>query len=357
MAFFSNWLLSLKLLLLSTGVLSFAMALKLTLPLLSHFIVSDVPSFWSLFLTWLRPPYLYILLNGIIITIVASSKIHNNKKLDDGPDDPLVVLRPDDPTLLPDSLKVSGEIRSADYAVYNGFGAAVNTPPPEPIKISGDLRRTTDYAVYNGVVWETVTEAQDAKISNVEKGEIGKEDLNYSPSYVATSLQRKEPLGLSFCKDDEKSPVSARFGHRKSAKTIPQGGKAALGVAKPKRHDTLESTWKTITEGRAMPLTRHLKKSDTWDSHHRRNVTPLTEQNENTPPNPKVMKKSETFSERSKNSSASPSPGSGRMRKEPSLSQDELNRRVEAFIRKFNEEMRLQRQESLRQYNEMVNRR
>lgn len=130
-------------------------------------------------------------------------------------------------------------------------------------------------------------------------------------------------------------------------------------MAKSKRNDTLESTWKTITEGRAMPLTRHLKKSDTWDSHVRQNSTA---------PAPKV-KKAETFHERTTTTATTASTTSGgsgeesangnsagRLRREPSLSQDELNRRVEAFIKKFNDEMRLQRQESLRQYQEMISR-
>ena len=134
-------------------------------------------------------------------------------------------------------------------------------------------------------------------------------------------------------------------------------GARALRVAKPKRHETLENTWKAITEGRAMPLSRHMKKSDTWENHGRDiHVDSLGS----------LVKKSETFKDRTNQVatealalSVGPGPGPGKphlLRKEPSLSQDELNRRVEAFIKKFNEEMRLQRQESLNQYKEMINR-
>jgi hypothetical protein len=42
-------------------------------------------------------------------------------------------------------------------------------------------------------------------------------------------------------------------------------GSRALRVSRPRRGDTLENTWKAITEGRAPPLARHLKKADTFD--------------------------------------------------------------------------------------------
>ncbi|KAI4333723.1 hypothetical protein L6164_018496 [Bauhinia variegata] len=346
-----SWVVSLKVVLISIGVLSMAMALKFSVPVVLDFIVSDAPSIWSFFHTWLRPPYLYILVNFIIITIVASSKLQKHRN-GYAPSPDTVLLQVPAVTSLPNEpVKISGDMRT-EYAVYNGPNTVVLplVPPslaPELVNISGDAR--TDYAVYSGVisngyVYEASVPANvlQPRISESEKTQSNDKITNSSeaiitPSSVKTSLQRKDSLDFSFSNEKEKPPLSARFAHRKAVEASPEGGKAALGVSKPKRHDTLESTWKTITEGRPMPLT-----------------------DQNTPPNPKLTKKSETFNERSKkgreNSSPSPSPGSGKVRKEPSLSHDELNRRVEAFIKKFNEEMRLQRQESLRQYQEMINR-
>lgn len=123
-------------------------------------------------------------------------------------------------------------------------------------------------------------------------------------------------------------------------------------MARPKKQETLESTWKMITEGRHVPLTRHMKKSDTWDSHTAPAMDHIT-----------AVPKSATFKDHSNHESPSPPPlppaaaaAVARIRKEPSPGQDELNRRVEAFIHKFNEDMRMQRQESLNQYMEMIKR-
>ncbi|KAJ6767171.1 COTTON FIBER (DUF761) [Salix purpurea] len=146
-------------------------------------------------------------------------------------------------------------------------------------------------------------------------------------------------------------PLSSRFGHGKVVEASHEGGRA-MRVAKPKRHETLENTWKMIMEDRAMPYTRNVKRSktlkDTWENHDSQFSTRLMD--------PHAVNKSETFNDRTNYQPppiSSSTPASEKFRKEPSLSQDELNQRVEAFIDKFNEEMRMQKTRSWNQYKEM----
>ncbi|CAL5200817.1 unnamed protein product [Lathyrus oleraceus] len=322
--------LSLKLALISTGILSTAVALKLTVPVVSHFILNEAPTIWSFTLTCFTPPYLYLLLNLIILTIVVTSKFHNQHH--HSPPEPLPFA-----------------------ASFDGTPSPVQIPAPVPVEISEIIPLIN----YNGFVSDTDetvavgNESNDSVVYVAEETTPAKTTVIEADDSVLVPSLQKNSSEFAFNDENEKPPVSSRF--RKAVRSSPEGGKVnALRVTKTKKQDTLENTWKTITEGRAMPLNRHLKKSDTFESQPRRSGVPLADLNGGVGGGGgvPVMKKSETFGGREK----SVSPGSGgKMRKESSLSQDELNRRVEAFINKFNAEMRLQRQESLRQYREMVN--
>ncbi|KAG5255054.1 dystrophin [Salix suchowensis] len=299
-------MLSLKVVLISAGVLSLAVILKLSvLPVVAVFAVSELPVLYSSVLSWLQPPYLYLTINCIIISILASSKLQLQKPAGREQQVPL----PSPADMIAPPVQVADQEENVTVRVRSGHDN-------DAFVVSND-QYGSDY--------------QDLDV----------EDCTVESSKAAPSME------LSF--EKEKPSVFARLGRRKSLKSTPEAP-AALGVSKPKRDDTLESTWRTITDGRPMPITRHLKKSDTWDTHVR--------QDDNCPP--KLTKKSETFNDRS--SSRRPqklarSPQwSGKLGREPSLNQDELNKRVDAFIKKFNEEMRLQRQKSLNQYQEMIGR-
>lgn len=104
----------------------------------------------------------------------------------------------------------------------------------------------------------------------------------------------------------------------------------ALRVAKPKRQETLENTWKMITEGK--PLTSYYRRPDTFG---------LGVEDSNKT-KPFGLKNAETLTDRTKYY-LSPA---------VSRSRNELNVRAEAFIKKCNDE----RFESMRQDTEVTHR-
>lgn len=57
----------------SAGVVSLAVWAKYFVPLFIHFAVHVIPALWCILL---KPPYLFVIVNGIIITIAAASRFH-----------------------------------------------------------------------------------------------------------------------------------------------------------------------------------------------------------------------------------------------------------------------------------------
>ncbi|KAL3645498.1 hypothetical protein CASFOL_010678 [Castilleja foliolosa] len=326
-------------------LLSAAIMLRFSASAMSDF-AECLPSIYNGVVSWMRPPYLYLVINCIIITIIASSKLQSRM---DG-----------DVLLSPAATQTLGPM-SADILV------------PQPVATKGIL---TDYEPYkdNDVVlrdpsgYEVEAEQVDAKIetaplvASLADGGVafaadamGNKENEYVAATSTWTVPEKKGL-TEYSSSNVNPPVSKRLGHRRNVKDNSEGVKTVLGVSKPKNQDTIESTWRTINEGRAMTITRPLTKSDTWerDNHH------LLSRQQEKKTTQKTMTKAETFNDRTSNT-RSLSPGSsddrsGKLRREVSLSSDDLNRRVEAFIKKFNEDMRLQRQESLNQYKEMVSR-
>ncbi|KAK6932491.1 protein of unknown function DUF4408 [Dillenia turbinata] len=391
----SSWLLTLKVVLISSGVAFLALLLKLSIPAILDFAVYSVPIIWTSFLSWLKPPYLYVIINGIIITIAASSRFHRKSPAHDDDFSPEI---PSPAKILSDpapgfsyetvTVKSSSEQILTDSAITESpevtFGYDDTILAKNQLEIPTEFvykeavgATDSDMPAYDAVLEknqvqipsdldEEIVKSVDKVVLVVEEDEADEFVISRSTWTPPARMDSTESLSDIAFLPAEKPLVSSRFGHhRRAPKSTPEGGKA-LRVSKPKRHETLENTWKTITEGRAMPLTRHLRKCDTWETHNHSIISSPQDLS----PSPDHMKKSATLKDRtnyppppppspplSSSSHQNASPGSGtRLRKEPSLSQDELNRRVEAFIKKFNEEMRLQRQESLNQYWEMIGR-
>ncbi|KAL6542860.1 hypothetical protein OROHE_010380 [Orobanche hederae] len=285
-------ILSTKVFLLSAGAVGLAMAIKSTVQL----ICSDVV------LSWLKPPYVYILVNGIIITIAASSRfhwIHSDRPHVQSHDHSSNVGTPPPRTDLPSfPVAAAAEETPAVSAGYETESEEIGVEL-KPVPVNGPK-------VLN-VEEETVTEGADGVFNSRLKYNTPSPE---KPFPVA-QYERLVPAVM------EKPLISSRSGHR-------------LRTSRATKHDTLDSIWKKITEGSS----RATPEAPPEEVRKKLAARPFPVQDHH-------LSKSKVAKERWSNRNGMLGL---RIGKEPSLSSDELNCRVEAFI-KFNGERRLEREE------------
>lgn len=293
-----------QLLLLSAGIISVVVFFKVAvIPYSFNTAISTLPRLWISLRTWLSPPYIYVILNFIIISIAASSTFHHLKS-------------PHDDYEQDSHDTITTTISEFRDSSVKSTTVQVSTVTPN----------------FNE---ESIFESMEKLSSKQLSGEC---IIKTTITTVETENQRKILVGDNIKHLEEEEDCHDE--------------------------DTLEATWKAITEGEGkQPANRQLKKSETW------NVPPevavvrggvncssevAADEEEDFTVSAaatwKELRKSETFND------AVSARRRGGLRRDPSMNHDELNQRVEAFIHKFNNDMRIQRQESDQRFLDMINR-
>ncbi|XP_068646996.1 uncharacterized protein [Aristolochia californica] len=296
---------------LSIGIISTVQLVKLSIPYSFSLLLSALPRLWASLCGWLAPPYLYITVNFIIISIAASSTFQQKQK--------------DKKSDEREGENLQQQKKQGDYDA------------PSHQKPSSEIWSEISLLATSGENPSDSEEKPSAFVLHEKADDTSTE--NWSDISYLTVCEKKPPV--SAVKESE------LWGQR--AEESPVKPSIAPVDEKLEQHATLDATWTAITGSNAKP---RLEKSETW------NARPSIVENNRLASARGELRKSETFNETS-----SDSPGSSYSRggvgiraRESQVIHDDLNRRVEAFIKKFNDEMRLQRQESYQYYMEMVNR-
>ncbi|KAG7645914.1 hypothetical protein ISN45_At01g011010 [Arabidopsis thaliana x Arabidopsis arenosa] len=301
-------MISIKAALITTGIVAVSLFLKSSVPIAVDFSVSRFPIFWSSFLSWLKPPYLFVAINVIITIIIASSKFYQSVGDQDGEDDEILL---GGEYTIPNVITQAPPRRLVDLDADFDFVATV---PPQILVAEVEILE---------VVFEEKEMAISGQINGGDEFAVMRSELNQP------IMEESENLSPA-----AKPLVSVSSGHRKPIKSSSKGTgesvnrkKKALKVVKQKRPETLENTWNMITEeGKSTPLTCHYRKTSMSGLNAGGDVKP-------------VLRKAETFRDVTNYRQSSPTVTSPvKMKKEMSPSREELNRRVEAFIKKCKEE-------------------
>ena len=186
---YSAWLLSLKVALISTGVVSMAVILKQSVTVMSEFSVSGVPVMWSSFRSWMKPPYLYVILNGIIITIAASSKFQ--KRNQDRPQ------------------------------------TAAKDPESESTEFAYEMKNPPEFVPLETPILYEQREVTVSEVKSVVDNPVfeDKEEVVISRSTTPPPLLRRESseILLEYLLSTEKPLASSRIGNRKPVKASSEG--------------------------------------------------------------------------------------------------------------------------------------
>lgn len=190
----------------TAAVLFMAVVAKLSASLVTEFTVSQVPMIWTLVASWLKPPYLYLVINCIIITIFASSKLQKhvtnyycepNKFPEDdyyGNADVLVeVMQPHSP------LEIKFEYEVSDEFDFNG-------------KADGSVRETNSMAFVKDV------HVDDSNaITLLNSGKSTTENANFEENNDGVITVKHLVNNMS------KPPSSAKIVYQNTVDTNPEG--------------------------------------------------------------------------------------------------------------------------------------
>ncbi|PON52738.1 hypothetical protein PanWU01x14_206990 [Parasponia andersonii] len=298
-----------KLLLLFAGMVSTLTLVKAAvIPYVVDLALSTVPQIWMSFRSWVMSPlYIYIVVNFIIVAIAATSTFQPRNNNDSSSND--------------NNKKTDPSIKSQQQKVQLQEGKTANNTVTD-ILFAGDpspeINSGEDTGGYPIMKTRNHGEEEEEK-------------------RVSTIVGDKLLAG-------DKSPDT------KSG--VYSGENPMTRTEEEEDGSTLEATWEAIMAG------LKLKKSESWDmaprlaragGHHDDDDDDQVKMKMKGEDDPvswarREMRKSDTFSDRVS------------LRREKSMSPEELNQRAEAFIKKVNNDIRLQRLESDQRFLDMVNR-